>query len=85
MLPRYGVVLFRNLPVCDEGDFAEFTAGLQYTPATYEGGTGNRDLLDGEKHVYFSTNDPPAFNIELHNEMACSTVYPKKVPGHKFL
>ena len=76
-LPAYGVVLFRNLPLYKAEDFAQFTAGLRYTPTSYEGGTGNRDVFAGD--VYFSTNDPPSFSIELHNEMACSTVYPKKV------
>ena len=78
-IPEYNAVLFRNLPLFDAGDFAKFTSSLGYKPTNYEGGTGNRYLAEGETEVYLSTSDPPDFNIELHNEMACSPVHPKKV------
>ena len=78
-IPEYNAVLFRNLPLFEAGDFAKFTSSLGYEPTSYEGGTGNRYLAEGETEVYLSTSDPPDFNIELHNEMACSPVYPKKV------
>ncbi|KAL9980779.1 hypothetical protein ACROYT_G009417 [Oculina patagonica] len=78
-LPEYNAVLFRNLPLFEAGDFAKFTSRLGYKPTTYEGGTGNRYLAEGETEVYLSTSDPPDFNIELHNEMACSPVHPKKI------
>ena len=78
-IPEYNAVLFRNLPLFEAGDFAKFTSSLGYKPTSYEGGTGNRYLAEGETEVYLSTSDPPDFNIELHNEMACSPVYPKKV------
>lgn len=79
MLPEYNAVLFRNLPLSNGKDFAAFAANLGYKPISYEGGTGNRYLVNGETEVYFSTSDPPDFNIELHNEMGCSPVHPKKV------
>lgn len=79
VLPEYNAVLFRNLPLFEAGDFAKFAANLGYKPTNYEGGTGNRYLAEGETEVYLSTSDPPDFNIELHNEMACSPVHPKKV------
>lgn len=79
VLPEYNAVLFRNLPLFEAKDFATFASNLGYKPTTYEGGTGNRYLAEGETEVYLSTSDPPDFNIELHNEMACSPVHPKKV------
>ena len=78
-IPEYNAVLFRNLPLFGAKDFAKFASSLGYKPTTYEGGTGNRYLAEGETEVYLSTSDPPDFNIELHNEMACSPVHPKKV------
>lgn len=78
-IPEYNAVLFRNLPLFEAGDFAKFVSSLGYKPTSYEGGTGNRYLAEGENEVYLSTSDPPDFNIELHNEMACSPVYPKKI------
>ena len=78
-IPEYNAVLFRNLPLFDAKDFAKFASSLGYKPTNYEGGTGNRYLVEGETEVYLSTSDPPDFNIELHNEMACSPVHPKKV------
>ena len=78
-LPLYSAVLFRNLPLFGANDFARFTSGLGYTPSSYEGGTGNRYLAEGETDIYWSTSDPSDYNIELHNEMACSPVHPKKV------
>lgn len=83
-IPEYNAVLFRNLPLFEAGDFAKFTSSLGYKPTSYEGGTGNRYLAEGESEVYLSTSDPPDFNIELHNEMACSPVYPKKVTFLRF-
>lgn len=78
-IPEYNAVLFRNLPLFEAGHFAKFASSLGYKPTSYEGGTGNRYLAEGETEVYLSTSDPPDFNIELHNEMACSPVYPKKI------
>lgn len=78
-LPEYNAVLFRNLPLFEKKDFAQFAASLGYKPTTYEGGTGNRYLAEDEAEVYLSTSDPPDYSIELHNEMACSPVHPKKV------
>ena len=83
-IPEYNAVLFRNLPLFEVGDFAKFTSSLGYKPTSYEGGTGNRYLAEGETEVYLSTSDPLDFNIELHNEMACSPVYPKKVTFIRF-
>ena len=76
-IPEYNAVLFRNLPLFEAKDFAKFASNLGYKRTTYEGGTGNRYLAEAE--VYTSTCDSPDFNIELHNEMSCSPVHPKKV------
>ena len=78
-IPEYNAVLFRNLPLFDAKDFAKFTSSLGYKPTNYEGGTGNRELVEGEMEVYLSTSDPPDFNIGMHNELASSPVHPKKV------
>lgn len=78
-LPRFGVVLFRGMGLSVAKDFSEFTGGLGYEAMRYEGGTGNRHLVDEQASVFTSTDDPMDFNIELHNEMACSTIHPKKV------
>lgn len=76
-LSRAGAVLFRGTGIKGPQEFKEFTRSLGYQATGYEGGTGNRHEITDE--VYSSTDDPPAFTIELHNEMACSTIYPKKV------
>ncbi|KXJ21872.1 uncharacterized protein LOC110253326 [Exaiptasia diaphana] len=76
-LSRSGVILFRGTCIQNSRNFKEFTQALGYQAAGYEGGTGNRQQVDTS--VYSSTDDPMDFNIELHNEMACSTIYPKKV------
>ena len=78
-LLTYGAVLFRGLPLSEGKDFSLFTKYLGYTPMDYSGGTGNRPYFDKEATVYISTLDPREFTIGLHNEMACSTVHPKKV------
>ncbi|EDO41184.1 predicted protein [Nematostella vectensis] len=78
-LPKYGVVLFRGLPVDNNSAFSEFCDGLGYAPMSYKSGTGNRRKVQGLDRVFTSTEDPKEFNIELHNEMACSTIYPRKV------
>ncbi|XP_048582511.1 uncharacterized protein LOC5512906 isoform X2 [Nematostella vectensis] len=77
-LPKYGVVLFRGLPVDNNSAFSEFCDGLGYAPMSYKSGTGNRRKVQGLDRVFTSTEDPKEFNIELHNEMACSTIYPRK-------
>jgi hypothetical protein len=78
-LPRFGVVLFRGMGLHIVKDFSDFTRGLGYEAMSYKGGTGNRHTVDEDACVYTSTDDPMQYSNELHNEMACSTVYPKKV------
>ncbi len=79
ILPSKGGVLFRGLPVKEGKDFSCFTKNLGYNAMDYSGGTGNRPYFDQNATVYISTLDPKEFTIEPHNEMACSTVHPKKV------
>ena len=79
ILPSKGGVLFRGLPVNKGKDFSCFTQNLGYNAMDYSGGTGNRPYFDKNATVYISTLDPPEFTIEPHNEMACSSVHPKKV------
>ena len=78
-LPLHGVVLFRGVPLASTSDFAQLTKRLRYTPTSYSGGTGNRTTVGGDPSIYVSTEDPPGFSNELHNEMACSPVHPRKV------
>ncbi|KAK3703589.1 hypothetical protein QZH41_019141, partial [Actinostola sp. cb2023] len=78
-LPRSGAVLFRGTGFQRVQDFSEFVQGLGYQAMSYEGGTGKRHALDRAASVFTSADDPMDFSIELHNEMACSTIYPKKV------
>ena len=78
-LPSHGAVLIRGIPLRSADEFAQLTKNLRYKPASYAGGTGNRTMVEGYHSIFVSTDDPPSYSNELHNEMACSPAYPRKV------
>ena len=84
-LPTKGGVLIRGLPLNEGKDFSTFTQNLGFNAMDYSGGTGNRPYFDENATIYISTLDPEEFTIEPHNEMACSTVHPKKVTEVKLV
>lgn len=61
------------------GDFVKFVDNFGYKLMNYEGGIGNRYLVEGEMEVYLFISDFLDFNIEFYNEMVCLLVYFKKV------
>ncbi|XP_031566581.1 uncharacterized protein LOC116301636 [Actinia tenebrosa] len=81
-LPKYGVVLFRGLPLSTGEHFSLFSNALGYTAMGYDGGTGERPTFDQEAQIYVSTLEDKANNMEPHNEMSYLPVYPRKVIFH---
>ena len=76
-LPKYGAVLFRNLPISSAEDFERFFMGLGYKQMDYVGGSAYREKV--EKEIYSASDEPPDVSIDLHNEMAYTPIYNKKV------
>lgn len=73
------MVFLCNLFLFEVGDFVKFVLSFGYKLMSYEGGIGNRYLVEGEIEVYLFISDFLDFNIELYNEMVCLFVYFKKV------
>lgn len=78
-LTKYGAILFRGLPLVKAEDFAEFSVCLGYKTMDYKGGSANRRIVNKKANVYTANDDPSAYTIELHNELAYAPVYPRKV------
>ncbi|XP_032221164.1 dapdiamide synthesis protein DdaC [Nematostella vectensis] len=78
-LPKYGAVLFRGLTLYDVQDFANFSLALGYKSMEYTGGAGNRQIVNTQSQIYTASDDPSAYTIELHNELAYSPTYPRKL------
>ena len=77
LLPKYGAVLFRNLPLKTPLDFENFFIGTGMEKMRYLGGSGFRANV--QKELYTASDEPPEYSIELHNELSYSPVYNKTV------
>ena len=78
-LSKYGALLFRGMPLTKTEDFSEFSLSMGYKGMDYTGGSANRKMLNNKAKVYTANDDPSAYTIELHNELAYAPVYPRKV------
>lgn len=78
-LGNYGTILFRGLPLATTDEYADFYTKLGYESMKYTGGSANRKLVSQKGTVYTANDDPSAYTIELHNELAYAPVYPRKV------
>ncbi|XP_077985850.1 uncharacterized protein LOC144440357 [Glandiceps talaboti] len=76
-LPKYGVVLFQNLPIAGAQELTLFLKGLGYSHVGYEGGMAVRTALSDI--VMTASDDLPEVTIQPHNEMTYVENYPAKV------
>jgi hypothetical protein len=84
-LANYGTILFRGLPLTNTEEYAQFSTSLGYESMKYTGGSANRKVVSQKGNVYTANDDPAAYTIELHNELAYAPVYPRKVSQARYL
>lgn len=77
-LLQHGGLLFRNFPIKDHVDFANFIQQLNFGDfINYIGGDSPRKkICEG---VYTSTEAPPYIKISLHNELSYLKTYPAHI------
>ncbi len=76
-LLKYGAILFRQLPIDSAEDFQTLLKSIGFPAMSYDGGSGHRDSI--AEQIYYASEEPPEYSIELHNEMSYYPVYNKKV------
>lgn len=78
LILKHGGLLFRNFPVGNENDFADFIKTLDVGKfVDYIGGDSPRNKI--KEGVYTSTEAPPSIKIPLHNELSFVKKYPKHI------
>lgn len=77
MLQRFGVVTFRGFALHSAGDFDTFLSSFEGHGAGYAGGTSPRGAVSGR--VMQSTQAPADREILLHQEMAYTRDFPKRL------
>ena len=73
----YTAILIKDLPIKEANDFNAFVKGFLYEPMSYEAGNGYRENV--VEKVYTSSEEPPEFTIEPHNEMTYLATFPRRV------
>ncbi len=73
-LSDHGAIFVRGLPISTAEELARLIDGLGYRTMDYKGGTGVRHEVAAS--VMTASDDPPAYSIEPHNEMAFARVHP---------
>ncbi|XP_070568531.1 dapdiamide synthesis protein DdaC-like [Ptychodera flava] len=74
----YGTILFRGLPLESGDDFSRFFREVGYRVANPAGRIGRRREVASDVFTA-SDNNPPAYTLEPHNEMAYTKNYPMKI------
>ena len=77
LIDKYAAVLVRGLPVDGAAQFTQLMHNFGGELMPYLAGSSIRKGV--AKGVDTASEEPPNFNIELHNEMSDNTHYPSKV------
>jgi alpha-ketoglutarate-dependent taurine dioxygenase len=76
-LRKVGAILFRGFPLDDAASFNEFFSAFPDHQGGYAGGTSQRNAVSGR--VMESTVAPADRVIPIHQEMAYSPSYPRRI------
>lgn len=77
MLPEYGGLLLRGLPLAGKAGFERLVADLGYEPLGYEGGIAVRERDSGI--ALAASQEDRRITLSPHNEMAYLPRYPRKI------
>jgi hypothetical protein len=77
VLPDYGGLLLRGLPLATRAGFEEVVAALGYDHVGYQGGIAVRKNDSGV--VLAASQEDPRITLSPHNEMAYLPRYPRKI------
>ncbi|MDA9557271.1 TauD/TfdA family dioxygenase, partial [Vibrio sp.] len=79
ILKKNGAILFRGFPVSDAEMFDSFSANFGYPDFTYKESLSNAVRINFTDRVFTANEAPKHAEINLHNEMAQTPVYPDKI------
>lgn len=79
ILASCGAVLFRGFPIGTAETFDEFTASFGYPNFTYKESFSNAVRINFTERVFTANEAPKEVEINLHNEMAQTPIYPDKI------
>jgi alpha-ketoglutarate-dependent taurine dioxygenase len=77
MLPEFGGVLLRGLPLTDKAGFEQVVVGLGHEPVGYQGGIAVRKNDSGV--ALNASQEDRRITLSPHNEMAYLPTYPRKI------
>lgn len=76
---RFGVVMFRGLPLHTAEDFDHFVTAFGLPPFTYEDSLSNAVRVSRTPRVFTANEAPPSAQIFFHHEMAQTPFYPRRL------
>lgn len=78
-LLAHGVVLMRGFPIRTAEDFDRVSRALGYPDFTYRQSLSNAVRINHTERVFTANEAPPQLEINLHNEMAQTPLYPERI------
>ncbi|MFD2167579.1 TauD/TfdA family dioxygenase [Thalassotalea euphylliae] len=78
-LKASGAILFRGFPVDSAQAFDEFTASFGYPNFLYKDSLSNAVRINFTERVFTANEAPKEVEINLHNEMAQTPIYPDQI------
>jgi alpha-ketoglutarate-dependent taurine dioxygenase len=79
LLDASGAILFRGFPIQNAQDFDRFTASFGYPNFTYKESLSNAVRINFTDRVFTANEAPKEVEINLHNEMAQTPIFPDKI------
>ncbi len=79
LLDKSGAILFRGFPVSSAQMFDDFSASFGYPNFTYKESLSNAVRINFSERVFTANEAPKEVEINLHNEMAQTPIYPDKI------
>ena len=79
ILANSGAVLFRGFPLDSAETFDAFSASFGYPNFTYKESFSNAVRINFTERVFTANEAPKEVEINLHNEMAQTPIYPDKI------
>ncbi|ORT51018.1 SyrP protein [Vibrio sp. qd031] len=79
LLDKSGAILFRGFPIASAEMFDAFSASFGYPNFTYQDSLSNAVRINFTERVFTANEAPKEVEINLHNEMAQTPIFPDKI------
>ncbi|MDT8437495.1 MAG: TauD/TfdA family dioxygenase [Wenzhouxiangellaceae bacterium] len=74
-----GVLLLRGFPLATAEDFDQASRAFGYPNFTYKDSLSNAVRINHTERVFTANEAPPHVEINMHNEMAQTPIYPERI------